>query len=99
MIDNLISTLVEFPSEENKEKYLTYIHNTEISLLQEAETFPHKSQEYFDFRKKAFSYRRKSATKLINLWVSKNQTSLGCPVSYADTLNIPFQSIKPIKIK
>jgi hypothetical protein len=97
MIEELISNLVETPSEENKEKYLTNIHTTEIKFLQEAETFPYKSQEYFDARRKAFNYRKASAIKLINSWVSRYSTSLGCPVSYADTLNIPFQTIKPLK--
>lgn len=94
MIENIIETLVETPTEENKETYLNFVSTTEYSLLEDAETLPFKSQEYFDKRKEAFSYRRECAMMLIRQWVSKYGTSENCVVSYADTLNIPFQTIK-----
>lgn len=94
MIENLIQDLVKNPTEENKENYLIFINQMEYSLLEEAETFPLKSQEYFNKRTKAFSYRRECATMLLNSWVAAYGSTLNCPVSYADTLNIPFQQIK-----
>jgi hypothetical protein len=94
MIQDLIETLVRTPTEENKHNYLSFVNLVEYTLLQEAETFPHKSQEYFNKRKEAFAYRRNCAMMLLNSWVSVYGTSQGCPVSYADTLIIPFQQIK-----
>jgi hypothetical protein len=97
MIEDLIQTLVEAPTEENKENYFKFVNETEYSLLQEAETLPLKSQVYFDKRKKAFAYRRECAIILLNSWVSTHGSTDSCPVSYADTLNIPFQQIKAPK--
>lgn len=94
MIEKLIETLVENPTEENKENYLNFVSITEYSFLEDAETLPFKSQEYFDKRTEAFSYRRKCAMMLIHKWVAKYGTLENCIVSYADTLNIPFQTIK-----
>jgi hypothetical protein len=94
MIRDLIQTLVESPTEENKKNYLDFVNQMEYSLLQDAEAFPPKSQEHFDKRKEAFAYRRNCAMMLLNSWVSVYGTSQGCPVSYADTLIIPFQQIK-----
>lgn len=94
MIDGIIATLVETPTEENKQTYLNFVSTTEYSLLEDAEKLPFKSQEYFDKRKEAFSYRRECAMMLIRQWVFKYGTTDDCVVSYADTLNIPFQTIK-----
>lgn len=94
MVEQLIKKVVEDPSEENKQKYFDHILETEHKLLQESTTLPYKSREYFDKRIEAFSYRRQSAMKLISQWVKKYGSSVGCIVSYADTLNIPFQQIK-----
>jgi hypothetical protein len=94
MIENLIKTLVETPTEENKENYLKFVNEMEYSFLQDAETFPFKSREYFDKRRKAFAYRRECAMMLLNYWVATYGSSKNAPVSYADTLNIPFQQIK-----
>lgn len=97
MIKNLIQTLVEAPTEENKQNYLKFVSEMEYSLLQETETLPFKSQEYFDKRKKAFAYRRKCAIILLNSWIPAHGSTDNCPVTYADTLNIPFQQIKAQK--
>jgi hypothetical protein len=94
MIKELIQTLVENPTEDNKQNYLQFVNKMEYSLLQDAETFPFKSQEYFDKRKKAFAYRRECAMMLLNSWVATYGTSKDCPMNYTDTLNIPFQQIK-----
>ena len=94
MIEELIQTLVEAPTEENKENYFKFVNDIEYSLLQDAETFPFKSQEYFDKRKQAFAYRRKYAMILLSKWVATYGSTENCPISYADTLNIPFQQIK-----
>lgn len=94
MTEEIILNLVETPSEENKQNYLNHILETENYLLKESTTLPYKSREYFDKRIEAFSYRRESAMKMISAWVKKYGSSDDCVVSYADTLNIPFQTIK-----
>lgn len=94
MIDELIQILVKDPTEENIQNYLQFVNEMEYSLLQDAETFPFKSQEYFNKRKQAFAYRRECAMMLLNKWVATYGSSENCLVSYADTLNIPFQQIK-----
>lgn len=94
MIENLIQDLVKNPTEENALNYLEFVNEMEYSLLEDAETFPFKSQEYFNKRTEAFSYRRDCAKMLLNSWVATYGSTLNCPVSYADTLNIPFQQIK-----
>ncbi len=94
MIKELIQTLVETPTEENKENYLKFVNEMEYFLLNEAESLPYKSQEYFNKRTEAFAYRRECAKMLLNCWVSFYASTESCPVSYADTLNIPFQQIK-----
>jgi hypothetical protein len=96
-LEEIIITLVNTPSKENVEKYSTHIHESELFLLTEAENFPFKSRDYFNKRTEAFSYRRNSASILISKWVEKYKTTKDCPVSYADTLNIPFQKINPAK--
>lgn len=94
MINNLIQNLVEEPTEENKEEYFNFVNNTEYSLLVESESLAKKSQEYFDKRKEAFSYRRNAAITFMNMWVAKYGSTENSPITYADTLIIPFQSIK-----
>jgi ABC-type nitrate/sulfonate/bicarbonate transport system substrate-binding protein len=94
MLNELIDSLVETPTEEKKDEYLLFVNQQEYSLLESAEKYPIKSMEYFKTRTQAFSYRRESAQKLITKWVAKYGTTDGCAVSYADTLNIPFQQIK-----
>jgi hypothetical protein len=94
MIESIISELVESPTDDNKQKYLEHIDKIEYDLLVESNELPFKSREYYEKRIGAFSYRRESAMKLISAWVSKYGTSENCVVSYADTLNIPFQQIK-----
>jgi hypothetical protein len=97
MIENLIETLVKNPTEESKENYLKFVNEMEYSLLQNAEELPFKSQEYFNKRTEAFAYRRKCAMMLLNSWVATHGSTNNCPVSYADTLNIPFQQIRAPK--
>ena len=97
MIEELIECLVKNQTEELKETYLNFVNTTEYSLLEDAETLPFKSQEYFDQRKKAFAYRKECATMLLRHWVAKYGSTSGCPVTYADTLNVPFQQIKTPK--
>jgi hypothetical protein len=97
MIYELIETLVKEPTEEHKDNYLKFINEMEYSLLQDAETFPFKSHEYFNKRRQAFAYRRECAMMLLSKWVATYGSTENCPVSYADTLNIPFQQIKTPK--
>ena len=97
MIDEFIDTLVKDPTDETKQNYLRFVNEMEYSLLEDAEAFPFKSQEYFDKRRQAFAYRRECAMMLLNKWVATHGSSQSCPVSYADTLNIPFQTIKAPK--
>lgn len=97
MIDELIQIVLDDPSEENKEKYKTYINQTEYSMLLEAYEHPEKSQEFFDQKRKAFAYRRDCAKVFLNKWIAKYGTTENSPVSYADTLIIPFQEIKQPK--
>jgi hypothetical protein len=94
MIEELIKKVVEDPSEENKQEYLSFVNQTEYSLLQDAETFLFKSQEYFDKRKQAFAYRRECAIMFLNSWIATHKTTENSPVTYADTLIIPFTQIK-----
>ena len=51
---------------------------------------PHK------LRSKAFMYKKTTAMKMISVWVQKYGTTENCPNTYQDTLNIPFQQIKPV---
>jgi hypothetical protein len=97
MIEELIESLVKNPTEELKETYLNFVNTTEYSLLEDSETLPFRSIEYFDQRKRAFAYRKECAMMLLNSWVSTHGTSKDCPVNYTDTLNIPFQQIKKPK--
>jgi hypothetical protein len=97
MIEELIESLVKNPTEELKETYLNFVNTTEYSLLEDAETLPFKSQEYFDQRKKAFAYRRECATILLRHWLAQYGSTSGCPMTYANTLNVPFQQIKKPK--
>lgn len=93
-MNEIIENLIENPTEENKSLYLKEVNQSEYQLLEEAEKYSKKSQEYFSKRAEAFSFRRNSAMKLIQEWVKKYKTTEGCLVSYADTLNIPFQAIQ-----
>ena len=47
-------------------------------------------------RSKSFMYKKIAAMKMINAWVAKYGTTENCPNSYQETLNIPFQQIKPV---
>ena len=51
---------------------------------------PHK------LRSKAFMYKKTTAMKMISVWVQRYGTTENCPNTYQDTLNIPFQQIKPV---
>jgi hypothetical protein len=97
MIEDLIDDLVNDPTEELKSKYNNFISKTEYELLIDADKSEYKSQEYFSKRTFAFSYRKECAVKLISKWVEKYKSTEGCPVSYADTLNIPFKEIRKPK--
>lgn len=94
MIDELIQNLLDNPSEENKEKYNTYVNQVEYSILLESYRYSAKSQEHFDKKREAFAYRRECAKIVLNKWVAKYGSTENSPVSYADTLIIPFQEIK-----
>lgn len=94
MIEELIEIAVKEPTEENTLNYLEFVSEMEMSLLEESQSFPFKSQEYFNKRKEAFAYRRECAMMLLRKWVSTYGSTESCPVTYADTLNIPFQTIK-----
>ena len=86
MIDKLITDIVESPSENNKNEYEDAVNCLEYDLAMQGD------------KVKAFSVRRDYAIKMLNQWVSKYKTTEGCPVSYADTLNIPFRTIKKPKL-
>lgn len=96
MIDEIISELLESPTDENKEKYNSFVLNQQHELLKEVAYTIYKSQDYFNKKSKAHSYKRDCAIKLISKWVEKYGTTEGCPVKYADTLLVPFQQIKPL---
>lgn len=93
----MIEELIKNPSDENKQKYLDFVNQKEYDLIVEAHKFPPKSQEFFDKKREAFAFRGESARILLNRWVAVYGTTENCPVSYADTLNMPFQQIKPPK--
>lgn len=97
MIEILIDDLIENPTEDNKKAYEKFVSEKEYELLIESEKFKFKSQDYFSSRTRAFSFRKDCAVKLVSKWVKKYNTTEGCPVSYADTLNIPFREIKKPK--
>lgn len=97
MIDSIIHQFVETPSPELQQLYEALVHQTEYNLLIEANSFPFKSQEWFDKRREAFAFRRECAKRMINAWVKKHETSQGCFITYAETLNIPFQTIKQLQ--
>lgn len=90
----IIEDLVESPTQENIELYFKEVNQIEYELLLEADKYPKKSQDYFYKRNEAFSVRSSCAIKLLNLWVKKYNSTENCPVKYADTLNIPFRTIK-----
>jgi hypothetical protein len=94
MIDQVIQNLVSNPTEENKQQYFQFVNQQEYSLLENAHTFPPKSWESFNKRKEAFAFRRNCASMLLNSWVATRGSIDLCPVSYTDTLIIPFQQIK-----
>lgn len=97
MIESLINDLIQNPTEDNKKLYEKFVSEKEYELLIECEKFEFKSQEYFSGRTKAFSFRKDCAVELLSKWVKTYNTTEGCPVSYADTLNIPFREIKKPK--
>jgi len=90
----MIDLLVENPTEDNKTGFLFSLMQLEYSTLEEAETHPKKSKEYFQTKTKAFSIRSEYAKILLCKWVSKYGSTEGCPLKYEDTLNIPFRQIK-----
>lgn len=90
----MIDFLVENPTEDNKNSFLFSLMQLEYSTLEEAETYPKKSREYFQTRTEAFSIRPEYAKILLCKWVSKYGSTEGCPLKYEDTLNIPFRQIK-----
>jgi hypothetical protein len=96
-VEILLNMVLEEPTEENKENYLNKLNELEYALIEESAKYPDKSQENLDLRKESFSTRTTYAKKMLSLWVNKYQTTEGCPHSYQDTLNIPFQQIKKPK--
>lgn len=92
-MEEQIRNLIQKPTEENKEYFLKQLNQMEYQLLLDAENFPFKSQEYFNKRAEAFALRGKVAAKLLQAWVPVYGSTEGCPLKYADTLNIPFRSI------
>lgn len=91
----LIDSVIENPTEENKNNFLTSLSALEYSTLVAAEELPRKSREYFQMRTQAFSVRPECARMLLRKWVAKFGSTDGCPLKYEDTLNIPFRQIKP----
>jgi hypothetical protein len=102
MIDSLIKTLVNDPTEQNVKEFLNFIDVISYSLLEDAQTYPYKSQEYFSKRKEAFSVKPEAHRKFINAWVTKHKSTENFPLPYKTspyelTLNIPFQEIRKPK--
>jgi hypothetical protein len=83
-LNDVISNLLDDPSEENKKKYEEYVNKLEYDLLLNNE------------RISAFAVRGECASELLKLWVQKFGSTEGCPASYQDTLNVPFRKIKPL---
>lgn len=50
-----------------------------------------------ELSKRTFAYPRNTAGIFLKKWTEKHPTTERCPVSYRDTLNIPFQEIKEPK--
>lgn len=48
---------------------------------------------------KAFAYSKEAAARFLQKWTEKHPSTQNCPVSYRDTLNLPFQEIKAPKQK
>lgn len=92
-VQEVINMVLDNPSEENKNLYHSKVNDIEYRLLLEAEECEPKSREYFNKRTDAFSFRRNCCSSMITQWVAIYKTSEGCPCTYADTLNIPFQKI------
>ena len=68
MITELIQSVIDNPTEDNIQLYRSHIDKMEYSLLEDAEQFPPKSQEFFSKRTEAFSYRRESSMKMVTAW-------------------------------
>jgi hypothetical protein len=81
-LDQLITEIVESPNENSKNQYENAVNCLEYELAMKGE------------KVQAFSVRREYAMKMVTQWVAKYKTTEGCPASYADTLNIPFKTIK-----
>lgn len=102
MIDSFIETLVDSPTEQNIKEFLNFLDLLSYSLLEDAETYPHKSQDYFSKRREAFAVKPEAYRKFINAWVSKHKSTENFPLPYKTspyelTLNIPFQEIRKPK--
>jgi hypothetical protein len=77
-LDELIDSVIQNPTDENKEMYDDYVSRLEYDLIVENK------------RSEAFTIRGKCAAKMLQKWISVYGSSEGCPASYADTLNRPF---------
>jgi hypothetical protein len=90
--DDEISSVLEDPSEENKNRLLKKVNVIEYSILGEAEDY--KNTVYYQRkRSEAFSVKFKVASKILPLWIKKFGSTEGCPYQYKDTLLVPFNSI------
>lgn len=103
MIDVLIEKAVDNPTEQNVHEFLSFVEQVAYSLIEDAETYPYKSREYFSKRQEAFGTKPEAHKKFINAWVSKHKTTENFPLPYKTspyelTLNIPFQEIKKPKL-
>lgn len=94
-LNSLLQLVVDSPTEENKLEYLATLNELECMILEESEKYAPKTPEKFNIRREAFATRPKYAKLMLEKWVAKYQTTEGCPHAYQDTLNIPFQQIKP----
>jgi len=81
-IEDLILKVVEEPTDSNKKEYENSINQLEYNLAIAGD------------KVEAFSVRGKYAAVMLKEWVKKYKSTEGCPCSYADTLNIPFRTIK-----
>jgi hypothetical protein len=99
MIETLIQKTIDCPSEENVKELLKFTEEVSYSLLEDAETLPYKSREYFSKRQEAFFTKANMYKRFINCWVAKHHSTENFPLPYKTspyemTLNIPFQEIK-----
>ena len=77
-LNELIDSVIQNPSNENKKLYEDYVSRLEYDLI------------LGNKRSEAFTIRGKCAAQMIREWIKVYGSTEGCIVSYTDTLNRPF---------